>query len=201
MSNSGGGGNEDGNEEGAKNIFNREWKFYVGVASPCLVALLISNIVTTATHLKRPERVTVSVECCYQNVGIATSVALAMFDGNDLKEAMGVPLFYGIVEAVFLAFYCIVAWKFNWTKAPKNISLCQAIGTSYEVFVAESNELKSVEVTLADDDSRGETISVNGDTLLAYFRMDTLNDIAQTQERKEPSGLEGMVINREMNHD
>ena len=200
MSNSGGGGDD---EEGAENIFNREWKFYVGVASPCLIALIISNIITTATRLKRPERVTVSVECCYQNVGIATSVALAMFNGEDLKEAMGVPFFYGIVEAVILALYCLIAWKFNWTKAPSNAPLCQVLGTSYEVFVAERNELKSIEVTLADDDSHSETISVNGDTVLAYFRMETLNSmvIDTAQDRKEPSGIGGIEVNREMNDD
>ena len=198
MSNSGGGNNEE-DGEGAKNIFNREWTFYVGVASPCIIALILSNVITTATRLKRPERVTVSIECCYQNVGIATSVALAMFDGKDLKEAMGVPLFYGIVEAVFLALYCIIAWKCNWTKAPSDASFCQIIDTSYEVYVAERNELKSIEVTLADDESQAESISVNGDTLLAYFRMDGMD--GRAQERKEPSGLGGVVVNKEMNDD
>merc|ERR1719491_2202435 len=83
-------------------IWNRSWHFYVGIALPCLFGLIVANIFTTGLNLALPERVTVSVECCYQNVGIATSVALTMFDGNDLAEAMGVPLYYGLVEAVVL---------------------------------------------------------------------------------------------------
>ncbi len=73
------------------------------------------------------------MECCYQNVGIATSVALTMFEGDELSEAMGVPFFYGVVEAVILGIYCIGAWKLGWTKAPKNASIWKILTTSYEV--------------------------------------------------------------------
>jgi hypothetical protein len=57
---------------------DRDSSFYFGVAGPCLVGLVLANIVTTVLRLQRPERVAVSIECCYQNVGIATSVALSM---------------------------------------------------------------------------------------------------------------------------
>ena len=45
--------------------------------------------------------------------GIATSVALTMFSGNEdeLARAVGVPLLYGIIEAILLAGYCLVCWK------------------------------------------------------------------------------------------
>ncbi len=69
-------------------VWERPWTFYVGVATPCVVALLIANIVTTYTGLRKPERVSSSIECCYQNTGIATSVAISMFNGNALVEAM-----------------------------------------------------------------------------------------------------------------
>ena len=55
-------------------IWSRSWQFYVGVALPCVLGLLITNLIATFAKLKPPERVTVSIECCYQNVGIATSV-------------------------------------------------------------------------------------------------------------------------------
>ena len=83
---------------------------------------------------------TVSIECCYQNVGIATSVALTMFEGEELAAALGVPFFYGLVEAVLLAIYCVVAWKIGWTKAPKNVSVWKAISTSYEIVESEKND-------------------------------------------------------------
>jgi hypothetical protein len=76
---------------------------------------------------------TVSIECCYQNVGIATSVAISMFEGEDRAVAMSVPLFYGIVEAITLGIYCIWAWKKGWTKAPVDDNFCHVITNSYEV--------------------------------------------------------------------
>ena len=45
-----------------------------------------------------------------------------MFNGKDLNEAMGVPFFYGLVEAVFVGLYCFAGWKAGWTKAPSNVS-------------------------------------------------------------------------------
>ena len=86
-----------------------------------------------------------SIECCYQNVGIATSVALTMFNGTDLAEAIGVPFYYGLVEAVILGLYCIGAWKIGWTKAPANVPFWKAIGTSYEIINAEQAENVAVE--------------------------------------------------------
>jgi hypothetical protein len=87
-------------------------------------------------------------------VGIATSVALTMFSGSDLSEAIGVPFYYGIVEAVTLGIYCVVAWKIGWTKAPRNISLWKAISTSYEIITVEKveNEKASMTVKVNPDD-------------------------------------------------
>lgn len=92
---------------------------------------------------------TTSVECCYQNVGIATSVALTMFEGDELSLAMGVPFFYGVVEAAVLGVYCIGAWKAGWTKAPKDESFCTVISTSYEVQAQQDTE-HQVEIAPTD---------------------------------------------------
>jgi len=40
-------------------IWERDWKFYVGVALPCLLGLIIANILTSMLQLKKPERVCV----------------------------------------------------------------------------------------------------------------------------------------------
>merc|ERR1712232_470040 len=102
-------------------------------ALPCLLGLLLANIFTAALRLDKPERVTCSVECCYQNTGIATAVAISMFEGNDVSEAVKVPLWYGIVEAVALGLYLILAWKLGYTKAPSNEKFWTVISKSYEV--------------------------------------------------------------------
>jgi predicted Na+-dependent transporter len=136
------------NSDSDSRLWDRDWKFFVGVALPCIMGLVIANLMSTGLGLLKPERVTVSIECCYQNVGIATSVALAMFDGDDQAEAVSVPFYYGIVEAVILLIYCVGAWKAAWTKAPADVSFWQMITTSYEILVIEKVEDKAAH----DDD-------------------------------------------------
>jgi len=131
---------------GDDNIWSRPWQFYVGVSAPCLLGLLVANALGTLCDLNPPERVAVSIECCYQNVGIATSLALTMFEGDQMKEAMGVPFLYGIVEGLFIGTYCVWAWKNGWTKAPADAPLWKVLVTSYEVIDAERFD-SSVEVS------------------------------------------------------
>lgn len=73
---------------GDTKIWNRDANFYLAVLIPCVGGVILANLL--AFRLKPPERMTVAIECCYQNVGIATSVALTMFEGEDLSDAMGV---------------------------------------------------------------------------------------------------------------
>mmetsp|Transcript_6892 Transcript_6892/g.7841 ORF Transcript_6892/g.7841 Transcript_6892/m.7841 type:complete len:505 (-) Transcript_6892:97-1611(-) len=114
--------------------WNQHWSFYVGVALPCVIGLAIANFLARLAKLEKPEVVTLSVECAYQNVGIATSAALAMFkDPDEVAQAMAVPLFYGLVEMFVLGLYCLVAWKLDWTKAPKDESICVVMSTTYEI--------------------------------------------------------------------
>jgi len=57
-----------------------------------------------------------------------------MFDDkNERAQAVAVPLFYGIVEALAIGIYCLWAWKVGWTKAPKNENLCVVLAKCYEV--------------------------------------------------------------------
>jgi len=115
-------------------IWGQDWSFYVGVSAPCLIGLFIATCAGVCARLKRPEVVSVGVECCYQNVGIATSAAVAMFDSpSERAQALLVPLFYGLMEAFVLGLYCLVAWKLGWTKAPRDVSFCTMFVTTYEV--------------------------------------------------------------------
>jgi predicted Na+-dependent transporter len=183
------------NTGGDAKLWEHPWTYYVSVAAPCILGLTVANLLTTIVGLKKPERVTTSIECCYQNVGIATSVALTMFEGNDLSEAMGVPLFYGLVEAVAVAIYCIICWKCSWTKAPRNASFWTVIATSYEVVEAEMIELEAIEVSLDDkpSESSAETTSTTGDTIFHYFaHCGTLDNVEDTPGRvTKPWGPSG----------
>jgi predicted Na+-dependent transporter len=103
------------------NFWSLPWSFYVGTAFPCAIGMALANIVARSFSLPYPEIVAISIECCYQNTAIATSVAVTMFsDPTQRAEAVSVPLFYGIIEAVIIGFYCLWAWKAGWTKAPSD---------------------------------------------------------------------------------
>jgi hypothetical protein len=123
------------------------------------------------------------VECCYQNVGIATSVALAMFNGQELNQAMGVPLFYGMCEAVFVGIYCIIGWKAGWSKAPSDVALWRMLFTSYEVLEAEKRgEALEIEVSFS---SQGSKEHEDGHIFTTFFSMDEF----PPSSPKNPSGI------------
>lgn len=127
-------------------LWSQDPSFYIGVSLPAIFGVLIASQLASRADLEKPERVAVAVEACYQNTGIATSVAITMFEGADQATAIGVPLFYGIVEMVVLAIYCIACWKMGWTKAPADENLCTVIGTSYEVENARTDSPNAIEV-------------------------------------------------------
>ena len=116
-------------------LWAQDWTFYVAVAFPCLAGMTFANIGALSNKkISRPECVAISIECCYQNTGIATSVAITMFDDPvERAQAVAIPLFYGFVEALVIGLYCIWAWKVGWTKAPKDEKFCVMITKSYEV--------------------------------------------------------------------
>lgn len=143
------------------NLLEQNWAFYVGVAFPCLIGLVLANVLAHCSKLNKPEVVTVSVECCYQNVGIATSAAVAMFnDRSQRAEALCVPLFYGFVEMFVLSIYCILAWKAGYTKASPDEKFCVTLTKTYEVIANEEPEQQDegIEVELNDECDAGARI-------------------------------------------
>lgn len=150
-------------------FWNQEWNFYICVAFPCLVGLSLANLFSRGlARLKEPECVAISIECCYQNTGIAMSVAMTMFsDRQEQAQALAVPLFYSLVQTASVLIYCVVAWKINWTKAPANESLCVVLSTPYELESLDDDEgLKLAEKemekletgTMEDDDMERPSI-------------------------------------------
>jgi hypothetical protein len=151
-------------------LWDQDAKFYIGIATPALVGVTIATWMASKFDLDKPERVAVAVEACYQNTGIATSVAITMFSGQDLATAVGVPLFYGICEAVILAVYCLLCWKAGWTKAPANENICVVIATSYEVEKAQLESPNAIEVVYNTNQKDEEDIEdlVFTQTLAGY---------------------------------
>jgi len=130
---------------------------YIGVAFPCVVGLVLANVLASSAGLAKPEVVTIAVECCYQNVGIAMAAAVNMFpDKHQRAEALFVPLFYGLVEAVVIGLYCVIAWKINWTKAPASDPLWKVMAMTYEVSAKKTDE----EVTSLNDGGKSGYSSI-----------------------------------------
>ena len=114
-------------------IWNRDSTFYMATALPCLGALLVSSFFALMLKLKKTESVAVVIETAYQNVGLATSIAVGTFDDDATASvALGVPLFYGVLEAVLIALLCVVAHYLGWSYAPPGASLWKAVVGNFQ---------------------------------------------------------------------
>ncbi|KAL3764204.1 hypothetical protein ACHAWU_004016 [Discostella pseudostelligera] len=199
-------------------IWGQNWTFYVGVIAPCLLGLVFATVFALVARLKKPEVVTVGVECCYQNVGIATSAAAAMFkDPIARGQALCVPLFYGVMEAIVLGLFCIICWKVGWTKAPRDESFCTMIVTTYEVdddngrsestigpYDEELRETASSIVppaTISSTESWSETLPVSSwrRTLPFLFRKRKSPAIEVTEQTSVPSLPRRVSLTRTLN--
>ena len=63
-------------------IWDRDWKFYVGVTLPCVFGLIISLAMARLCRLKRPSCLAVAIEVCYQNTAIPLAVILNSFSDD-----------------------------------------------------------------------------------------------------------------------
>jgi len=121
-------------------LAGREPIFYWGTILPIVFGLLCSVIISTLANLKKPERVTVSVECVYQNTGIAMTSCLAIFPKEDIPDALAVPFWYTGMQTVFVGVYCLLAWQMGWTKAPASENIFKVLLNSYEITTEASEE-------------------------------------------------------------
>ncbi|GMH58967.1 hypothetical protein TL16_g02729 [Triparma laevis f. inornata] len=109
-------------------IWNREASFFIIVIIACAAGLSLTLLIASCFNLTNPERVSITIECCYQNVGIATSIALNMYEGDDAIAASGIPLMYGVCECFLLTGFGVFAHYMNWTYADKKeLSIVKAM--------------------------------------------------------------------------
>eukprot|EP00446_Apocalathium_sp_SHHI-4_P008370 CAMPEP_0177168880 /NCGR_PEP_ID=MMETSP0367-20130122/9291_1 /TAXON_ID=447022 ORGANISM="Scrippsiella hangoei-like, Strain SHHI-4" /NCGR_SAMPLE_ID=MMETSP0367 /ASSEMBLY_ACC=CAM_ASM_000362 /LENGTH=383 /DNA_ID=CAMNT_0018615021 /DNA_START=41 /DNA_END=1188 /DNA_ORIENTATION=+ len=145
---------------GDQPLWDKEPSFYLATILPCLLALTVSFALGwLAPCLSAPEAVAVTVETCYQNTGLALTIALASFDGPERSEAASVPLFYGIVQVAILPLFLFVAWKCGLTYAPADATFAKVICQSWQPLggpqvAVETASTDGVESETKDDDSR-----------------------------------------------
>jgi predicted Na+-dependent transporter len=171
-------------------IWDQDATFYVACAFPPVIGLILAVSLATYYQLDKPERVAVSVEACYQNTGLATLVALTMFQTEtELATAIGVPLYYGMVEAAVICTFCLICWKSGWTKAPANENLCTVIATSYEVECMQDKEQEStaIEVVLSAHEVGDKNYLIFSQSAAGDYLVDeeTLQDIEKGMRQKE----------------
>jgi len=153
--------------------------------SRCFFFLCVYVVHDRPTDRQRYDR-TVAVECCYQNVGIATSLALTMFQGDELHHAMGIPFFYGVCEGISVGIYCFLFWKAGWTKAPKDESLWKVLTTSYEIV---SHETAQIDFTTKKEDSNNTNVglpSIEKASEVDYVEMGNLSPLDTNNNNKKP---------------
>jgi predicted Na+-dependent transporter len=69
---------------------------------PCVLGLVAALLIARSIDLKKPSAVAVAIECCYQNTGLALTIALSAVPASEVGKASGVPIFYGLVEIALI---------------------------------------------------------------------------------------------------
>jgi len=145
--------------EGGRIILaGREPTFYYTPMMPMLFGLLFSNILSSLMKLKYPERVTVSVECVYQNTSIAMTSCLALFQGEDQSRGLAIALWYTGMQGAIILVYCFIAWKFEWTMAPSDEKFFKMLLKNYQDFNKDDTNSES-----SAEDNRDDSSNSNND--------------------------------------
>mmetsp|Transcript_9819 Transcript_9819/g.12434 ORF Transcript_9819/g.12434 Transcript_9819/m.12434 type:complete len:367 (-) Transcript_9819:97-1197(-) len=169
---------------GRVTISGRPLIFYIATPLPIVLGLIFSIAITTLAKLKKPERVSVTVECCYQNTGIAITSCLSVFTGDDQREALGVPFFYTGMQTLIVGLYCLLAWKIGWTKAPRNENFFKMIYTTYELEDSDgvgASTAIDVELPQHQNQELQET-SLNNDNQSTTDKRETKSDTDVTDD-------------------
>jgi predicted Na+-dependent transporter len=115
------------------NIFGRSLIFYLATPMPIVLGLIASVVIASLFKLEKPERVTVSIECCYQNTSIAIASGLAFFKTDeDIRNALGVPFFYTGMQTLVVGLFALISWKTGWTKCPSDVSFIKMVLGNYQ---------------------------------------------------------------------
>jgi sodium/bile acid cotransporter 2 len=115
-------------------LWSRPLKFYFAFALPALLAFPLSFALASLpiVRLTRPQRVAVGAECIFQNIGIAISIAISMYDDETVGRAVFAPLWYGVAQSVLLPLQMLILWKLGFTHAPPSASLWRVVTQSWQ---------------------------------------------------------------------
>ena len=120
------------NGSSSKPVWGNPPDWFFATCSPVFFGLTGALFIAMRLDLPNPQAVAVAIECCYQNTGLALTIALSAMPPEDVGEASGVPLVYGLAEVCVIPIFAIAAWRLGWTYAPRDENVCIALGTSYQ---------------------------------------------------------------------
>ena len=83
---------------------------------------------------------TVSIECCYQNTGIAITSCLTIFSGEEQRNALGVPFFFTGMQTLIVGLFCLASWKAGWTKAKSDDNFFKMLFSNYQYGDTDGND-------------------------------------------------------------
>lgn len=116
---------------------------------PVLGGLCVAIVIAKSVALENPEAVAVAIECCYQNTGLALTIALSAVPKEERGAASGVPIVYGMAEMAIIPIFALMSWKVGWTYAPRNENLCVVLMGNYQPNAAGVNGSASASRTAA----------------------------------------------------
>jgi len=118
-------------------LWDNPMSWFVAITLPVAGGLTIAMIAAKLVRLPSPEAVAVAIECCYQNTGLALTIALSAMSTADIGEASGVPLFYGIIEILVIPLFALTAWRVGWTYASPTENICVVLVGNYQPSAVE----------------------------------------------------------------
>lgn len=150
------GGSSEGDEEGPSgpeatlmSLQSLQPTWWLAVAAPCILGLLIAFTIAKCLRCSDPEAVAICIECCYQNTSLAFTIAVSIFPTPaQSARALLVPIYYGVVEIVLIGIFVLIAWRLSWTYAPKDVGLFKCIVGNYQPS-SDEDEQKALEAQRA----------------------------------------------------
>ena len=113
-------------------LWENKPSWFLCVAAPCLLGLCSAILIAFRLDLSKPSSVAVAIECCYQNTGLALTIALSAVPPEMVGMASGVPIFYGLVEIACVPTFALIAWRLGWTYAPADENVCKVLSKNYQ---------------------------------------------------------------------
>jgi len=113
-------------------LWENPFSWFACMMSPVGGGLISAILLARLARLTDPEAVAVAIECCYQNTGLALTIALSAVAPENRGKASAVPIVYGMAEMALIPVFALAAWKLGWTYAPPQENICVCMVGNYQ---------------------------------------------------------------------